>query len=150
MGRLVFVGEASRSVQEILGDKEGNEDQSVLQAAIEWLDGVLSDGPMEKAELTKFARLEGFSDRTIARAGSEIGVVSERDESKRGRPATWRLKDYAPKITCQGAVAGNQRAQSSDVGALDSGVTRQPKGLADKPVGMPLNGAEDARERLLL
>jgi hypothetical protein len=146
VGELVFAGESSRSVQEILGDGADHEARSALEGASGWLESVLQGAPTRKQEIVKWARGEGIANRTLDRAAEELGVVSERDESERGRPATWRLPDYAPGITRQTALADNQEAKSSEVGAPETTVSRQPPGVAGNPALASADRTQDDHE----
>jgi RecA-family ATPase len=128
VGRLVFLGEAPRSVRDVLGGRRSQGDRSVLDDAKERLHGVLQAGPMNKAEIVTFARREGISDRTLDRAKDELSVVSERDISQRGRPATWRLP-FTPTVICQDSLADNETTDSSEVACSNSGVSCHAPGV---------------------
>jgi len=99
-----------------------------LDDAKERLHGVLQAGPMNKAEIVTFARREGISDRTLDRAKDELSVVSERDISQRGRPATWRLP-FTPTVICQDSLADNETTDSSEVACSNSGVSCHAPGV---------------------
>ena len=64
--------------------------------AADWLRDLLDSGPMRLRDIEQAATDEGIARRTLFRAKKDVGIVAERDESARGRPATWRLD-----LSCQ-------------------------------------------------
>jgi len=150
VGRLVFVGEAPRSVRDVLGDRANPDDRSALEDAKEWLHSVLEAGPMLKAEILAFARKEAISPRTLDRAMSELSIISERDCSLRGRPATWRLPGFMPMVTRQNLLADNVPTQSSEVAHSRNGVSRRPTEQAHNPIQEPPRAVGVGREKVTL
>ena len=112
--RVVLLGEQSGLNPNSIITSGSAEERSALDEAVEWLTSVLSDGPVERTDIVKWARSEGISDRTLGRAKEHLKVVSERDDSAKGRPASWSLPDYWPRVIGQTALANNP--QRSDQG----------------------------------
>jgi hypothetical protein len=81
----VWEGESGFSGNGMPGDKQ---DQSSIHAAVAWLKAALVE-PRTRAEI--MAGRGAFSERTIDRAARQLGVISVRNESGQGRPATWSL-----------------------------------------------------------
>lgn len=91
VGRFVFGGEASRSVDEILAagyeTNRGERDE-----AVEWLRGYLEGegGEAPAKDVKKAAAADDISLRTLERARVKAGVVSER--AGFGKGAVWRIE----------------------------------------------------------
>jgi 5S rRNA maturation endonuclease (ribonuclease M5) len=92
VGKLIWLGEAERSVTEILGDRGDPDERAERDEAAEWLRSYLADQGGEAAftELIKIAKAEGLSERTLRRARARAGVETERV----GFPSKtiWRLQ----------------------------------------------------------
>lgn len=112
-GRVAILGEEDgidpNSI--LVGDSE---ERGALDEACNWLESMLSDGGVGKKEITTFARAEGITRITLDRAAKRIGVISERDDSQQGRPATWSLPGYVSRVSSQEGVRHNP--QPSDQG----------------------------------
>jgi hypothetical protein len=111
VGRLVFLGESDRSVADILSDTNGEPDERhERDCAAEWLTEYLTrnGGDAPVADIIKAARAADIAERTLRRARSRAGVISERS----GYPAraVWRLGDDRP------SPAGAVRPQSGQFG----------------------------------
>ena len=86
-------GQDARIVAEdVIAD---HETRSAQEEAAEWLQAVLSNGPVPAKDIQRQARETGHSDRTLKRAKNKLGVISEqdRDENRIGG-WTWRLPPY--------------------------------------------------------
>jgi 5S rRNA maturation endonuclease (ribonuclease M5) len=80
VGRLVWLGEAERSVSDILSDRGDVEERADRDEAAEWLRSYLADQGGEAAfnDLAKAARADGLNERTLRRARDRAGVKTER------------------------------------------------------------------------
>jgi hypothetical protein len=88
---VVILGEETgHDASDLLATLTGEERTQAREAA-EWLADMLADGPITKAEIVRFAELEGFSDKSLRTAREQLGIVTERDETAKGRPSSWRL-----------------------------------------------------------
>lgn len=116
--RLAWTGDAARSVKEILADRADRE-PGALETAMEWLQSVLSDGPMRKSEIVRFAKAEDISVATLQRARAKLGIVITQEEHTRGRPSTWALPDYISASDLPAALIRNPKG--FDQGKLENG-----------------------------
>lgn len=89
--RVEWLGEVEITADQLLAERQSDDEKSKTDEAAEWLAGVLAKGGRRRSELVIEGRPEGFPATTIDRAGRRLGVVSERDDEIQGRPATWRL-----------------------------------------------------------
>ncbi len=91
VGALRFVGEADRTVGDILQETALGIDRGERDEAADWLVGYLTDheGEARASEILKAARADGIAERTLRRARSRAGVESRR--SGFGQGALWRL-----------------------------------------------------------
>jgi hypothetical protein len=108
-GLIEFVGESSTSVHDLLSATDGSERHQV-DAAAEWLESALRDGPLLRKEVESFARSEGYTGGTLQRAREKLSVVVIRDDNARGRPSTWQLPDYEPSPQVSTDMVRNQSA----------------------------------------
>ncbi|MEM9565074.1 MAG: AAA family ATPase [Actinomycetota bacterium] len=101
------------------------EERSALEEATDWLRQRLQEnGPTPKRDIADWADARDISSRTLKRAARQLGVIADRDETRQGRPATWRLEGYGPEVMGQTPLAHNP--QPSDQGKRpDPGVTGQ-------------------------
>lgn len=137
---------------EATGDPE---DRTVTDEAADWLRGVLGGcRKMERADLLKLAKGAGFTERTLDRAKSRAGVITEADGFGRDRRSLWSIPATVPAKTPtpktlggNGDLGGNGVAPtfqghpfppnshsrqhgesggySADVGSMDPNDTRQ-------------------------
>jgi putative DNA primase/helicase len=142
--KLVWDGEVEIDSRGLLAGPGDPEERSAIDEATEFLLHALADGPRDAAETKKQAGDEGVKERTLHRARRDLHVVVDRDETRRGRPSTWRLP-----ITCQGPRDGDgtkplgtkpltvetvtpQRIPG--VETLDESITCQPPDGGTKPL----------------
>jgi putative DNA primase/helicase len=88
------------SANAILAKAEGvdGEKRGQLAEAVAFLRQELKDGPVTWREIWDHAKAEGISERTLKRAKSELGAVTE----KIGRVWSWRLKPLAEVFSNDG------------------------------------------------
>jgi hypothetical protein len=88
-GRLEFVREEALDVDELLSEhgKSGRPPEKRKEAQ-DWLREVLADGSLPARKIREGAEAEGFSQRTLASAKSDVA-----ESYKEGRAWYWRLKD---------------------------------------------------------
>jgi hypothetical protein len=91
-----------------------HEDRSAADEATDWLESMLSDGPMLKRDIDKAARAEGITDKVLRTARERLSVAVERDHSEHGRPSTWRLGLTCPGLRAQEARARKPQAADQD------------------------------------
>lgn len=134
VGRFVFTGQSSRSVDEILA--AGYEtDRGERDDAAEWLRGYLMDqgGEAPAKDVKKAAAADDISERTLQRAMRKAGVVSAR--AGFGKGAVWRIEALTTDTQSDAgsAVAPQSRhsRQASDPGA--NGATDGANGADDTP-----------------
>ncbi|KAF2778581.1 AAA family ATPase [Streptomyces sp. OM5714] len=120
VGRFVFTGQSTRSVDEILA--AGYEtDRGERDDAAEWLRGYLMDqgGEAPAQDVKKAAAADDISVRTLQRAMGKAGVVSAR--SGFGKGSVWRIEALTTDTQSDtgSAVAPQSRhsRQGSDPGA---------------------------------
>lgn len=90
-------GDAKFSADELLARREEGSTGDDGNAVKDWLREVLSDGQVDRREILKAARGEGYAVRTVDRAATRIGVVKLRSGSGADRRSHWSLvKDNAP------------------------------------------------------
>jgi hypothetical protein len=93
VGRLRFLGEADRSVSDILGDRSDPEERSEQDEAAEWLTGYLEheggEAPAKKVKAE--ARAAGIAERTLDRARRRAGVTTKREGFGKDAAYVWRL-----------------------------------------------------------
>ncbi|WP_432064151.1 AAA family ATPase [Streptomyces sp. C10-9-1] len=120
VGRFVFTGQSTRSVDEILA--AGYEtDRGERDEAADWLRGYLMDqgGEAPAKDVKKAAAADDISERTLQRAMRKAGVVSAR--AGFGKGAVWRIEALTTNTDSDegSAVAPQSRhsRQPSDPGA---------------------------------
>ena len=96
---VVIVGEEHGHHPDNLLATTNDEERSLTDEATDWLEAILADGPMARAEISALAKHEGITDRPLRTARQRLGVIVERDPTAHGRPATWRLPDQAPEAS---------------------------------------------------
>lgn len=89
-GLLMWTGESDRNVRDILGDR-GDEERDERDEAARWIKSYLIDNGGEAAasDIYAAAKKADFSERTIRRARTRAGAVSDRQGF--GGGAVWRL-----------------------------------------------------------
>ncbi|WP_432162339.1 AAA family ATPase [Streptomyces tendae] len=129
VGRFVFTGQSSRSVDEILA--AGYEtDRGERDDAAEWLRGYLMDqgGEAPAKDVKKAAAADDISERTLQRAMRKAGVVSAR--AGFGKGSVWRIEALTTDTQSDAASAvppqSRHSRQPSDPGA--NGVTAGANG----------------------
>ncbi|MGW5336572.1 AAA family ATPase [Streptomyces bauhiniae] len=139
VGRFQFLGEATRSVDEILAASQDAGDRGDRNEAAVWLRGYLTDcgGEASVADLKKAAAADDLSYRTLQRAMSKAGVVSER--SGFGKGAVWRFgpssgstESDAPSVVAPQSRHSRHASDPGANGATDdaNGVTAQQHALS--------------------
>jgi hypothetical protein len=91
---VVIVGEEDGVDPHSIVSGLGSEERAERDRATEWLREILSDGPMLLRDIERLAREENIARATLHRAKGPAGVHSERDDSARGRPASWSLSSH--------------------------------------------------------
>ncbi len=74
-----------------------SEEKSERAEARDFVRSILADGPMATAEVLKLTRQSGFSDTTVKRARSDLGVRSKQrhDPQRAGWPdGSWNCHPY--------------------------------------------------------
>lgn len=80
----------------IAADDLGDETETPREEAKSWLEAKLSDRPMPAKWILNESRKDGISEKTLRRAGKELGVVHERI----GEAWVWRLVgQVAPELS---------------------------------------------------
>lgn len=77
VGYATNVTEVDTTADQVVAPRESVEDRSELAEARRFVLDALSDGPMLSGELTKLAKKEGISERTLRRAKGALKVHSE-------------------------------------------------------------------------
>lgn len=102
VSRLVLTGApASRSVAEILRDRDDGDGHSEQREIDQWLVGYLTDsgGSAPAAEVLSAGRIAGWNDGAVKKARSRIKVESSRSGFGRGALYTWSLMDSMDSYT---------------------------------------------------
>lgn len=123
VGRLVMLGESDRSVADILRDRGDRDDRDDRDAAVEWLRGLLSAGPIKAAEVYRSADAAGLSKDQAKRAKKRLGVVATHPDIP--GPWFWELP--------QGSAKGAKGAGDANGAPLH-------------PLGAPLGGPSDGTD----
>lgn len=120
VGRFVFTGESTRTVDQILA--AGQEpDRGERDDAAEWLRGYLMDkgGEAPAKDVKKAAAADDISERTLQRAMRRAGVKSER--AGFGQGAVWRIEALTTptesEVSSTVPPQSRQSRQGSDPGA---------------------------------
>lgn len=88
--RLVFTGESSKSVGDILADSGSAADRSDRAECANWLREALANGARRTKEIEEEATAQGFSARTLRRARERAGVAAgQRPTGNKGRNEWW-------------------------------------------------------------
>ncbi|MFF0104510.1 AAA family ATPase [Streptomyces hirsutus] len=134
VGRFVFTGQSTRSVDEILA--AGYEtDRGERDDAAEWLRGYLMDqgGEAPAKDVKRAAAADDISERTLQRAMRKAGVVSAR--AGFGKGAVWRIEALTTDTQSDAGSAvapqSRQSRQPSDPGA--NGATDGANGADGTP-----------------
>ncbi|MFJ4339388.1 AAA family ATPase [Streptomyces sp. NPDC088915] len=112
VGRFVFLGEATRSVQDILA-QGSDPDRGERDEAAEWLRGYLMDkgGEAPAKDVKKAAAADDISERTLQRAMRKAGVVSAR--AGFGKGAVWRIESLTVDTESEDAPASAPQSRHS-------------------------------------
>jgi hypothetical protein len=78
-------------------DIDDDGERTPIEEAREWLDAQLDDKPVPSASVLKQAKADGIAERTLRRAKTELGIVSEKD----GKAWVWRLPEM-PSLNTPG------------------------------------------------
>lgn len=99
--RIVGAGQAPRiewlnvdlkvTADEVLGPAAGEARITKAEEAVEWLLGVMSDGPIAANDVQEWAKAEGISDRALRDAKHALGIVPAKDGMTGGW--TWFLPE---------------------------------------------------------
>ncbi|MFM0736542.1 AAA family ATPase [Paraburkholderia xenovorans] len=102
--RVVWGDMIEGTAREILGDVEQQDDEAKTErvAAAEFLEGLLSDGPMSSKQIRKDADEAGYAWRTMHRAADTLGVEKRKIGMKEGWQ--WALPKM-PSSECATEVA---------------------------------------------
>lgn len=92
VGRLTFTGISQRTVQDTLSAPADREELSELEEASAWLRSYLFDagGESSAGDVIRAGEKDGIAKRTLQRARSKVGVVSQR--AGVGKPWVWALR----------------------------------------------------------
>jgi hypothetical protein len=125
VGRLRFLGEADRSVSDILGDRSDASDRSERDDAAEWLRDLLEreGGQLPAKEVKAAARAAGIAERTLDRAREKAGAKSKREGFGKDAVYWWRLSS-----------APHARHARQDLGAGEHGGHGGEHGATAEPV----------------
>jgi hypothetical protein len=113
-GKVEVLGEALGVHPDSLLAGGSAEERDKLDAAVDWLRDVLDNGPMLRAEIMKYGKANGHRERTLERAGQRLNIESVRDESERGKPATWRLPGLSANEFGGKYLADNRQRSDQD------------------------------------
>lgn len=130
VGYVTALGTSSVTAEALAAASVPAEERTEREEAREVVRSVLSDGPMETADLLKLTRAAGVSDRTVERARRDLGVkAAARRDSDTGKLLGWVLE--LPATT---PPATPPRPLSDGVGGLGGvGVTSAfPETLLDQ------------------
>jgi len=83
--RINWLGESEVSAKELLATPHDQEHADARSEAVEFLNAVLSDGPVSASQVKEEAQDAGISERTLARAKKVVGVISYREGESGGR-----------------------------------------------------------------
>ena len=89
--RLEWIGDAKLSADELLARREEGRSHEGGSAVEEWLREMLSDEPVDRRDLMKAARAEGFPVRTVDYVARKIGVVKVRQGSGAATRSFWSI-----------------------------------------------------------
>jgi len=90
------------SADDVVSDSEA---RTAQDEAVSWLLMQLADGPVSAKEITKRAREDGITERTLKRAKARAGVVSEQDRTANAITGwTWRLKSLDVHVKDDGPL----------------------------------------------
>lgn len=117
VGRFVFLGRSARTVDEILAAGQDRGDLGERDEAADWLRGYLMDkgGEAPAKDVKAAAQADDISARTLQRAMSKAGVVSER--AGFGKGAVWRLTDLTLPTQSEGGFASAPQSRHSRQGS---------------------------------
>lgn len=115
-GHFFWTGEVDISAEDLLRPEAGQEEKTALEEAVEWLQGVLADGPTEARTILKEARQAGIAERTLNRAKAALRVTSQ----KMGNNWVWKLATEERFSYCTN-VGNLGNVDFSPTAARDSG-----------------------------
>jgi hypothetical protein len=92
--RVNWLGHSEVSAKDVLATPQDQEHADARSEAVEFLNDILADGPVEASQIKEEAEDAGISERTLARAKKALGVVSYREgeTGERGKGRwLWKL-----------------------------------------------------------
>jgi hypothetical protein len=135
VGRLVMLGESSRSVHDIMRDHGDGGDRTERDEAADWLRDYLvsKGGEAPRVDVLKAAKGAGFTEITLKRARDKVPVYADR----RGFPSTsvWTLDKPSATVTVL-----SSRVQSAHHA---KGEPTDPTGDPTGQTGQPVDGVDD-------
>ena len=140
--KVNWLGESEVSAKDLLATPRDEEQADARSEAVEFLQDVLSCGPVPASQVKEAAEDAGISERTLKRAKKSLDLITYREnEAGEGRGAgrwMWKLPvvDLA-KESVQGGqhgVQGGQVVPKETVGPLERDERGKTQGFAlDKP-----------------
>jgi hypothetical protein len=110
-GQFEWTGPSTLAAADLLGPETAREQRTAEHEAVEWLEEVLSGGPVQVREVRREAGVAGQSWRTVERAKSKIGVRARRAGFGRAGAWTWMLPAQRPPSDAvdrqENSLAGN-------------------------------------------
>ena len=152
--KLVCLGESDARADELLAAVTTSEERTERDDAAEFLRVELEDGPRPARDVKASARDAGISERTLARAKSQLGVRSERvgESGRGGGHWEWSLRLPPPAGTLKESGVGTLNAnphQERDSGPTEAlRLPTKTSGTLNRPEGWDEATAEAEIERL--
>lgn len=99
-GRVSWLGESDQTADSLTQaravDAPREEDRSKGQECAQFLLQLLAEGPLERREVLRAAKADGFPERTIDRAAKALGVTKRRDGFGAAMRSLWELPSVPP------------------------------------------------------
>lgn len=131
VARVVYVGSSVHSAHALLAPPEGTDESPARSEAESWLRDHLANGPVSAKDAIKAARADGISERTMKRARSALGVISERTGGLGNAGGwSWSLPEGLAKGATppKDAVVGHDGPLSEMPDAIGFFEDKDPKG----------------------
>jgi len=102
-GRLMWTGKSDLTAGRMLSPERGGEESSALDDAREFLREHLDGaGAVPAAQVQEAAKVEGIAEKTLRRAGKELGVRAVKGKGSFKGGWTWELPPNLPKVANTG------------------------------------------------
>jgi hypothetical protein len=91
---VLWLGEVDQNADELLRSSADGDELSRINEATTWLRDTLKEGPLTAREILTMARRDGIAERTLERAKSRLGILSQKEDGLPNGKWMWLLPSH--------------------------------------------------------